>query len=335
MTKVHKHKKSQTLRRSLFISFLAYLTITILPIAACADTFPRPEPTDDLIGGLKSVRATAEDTLIDIALRYNQGYEELKHANPNVDPWLPRKGTVVILPSFYLLPNAPREGIVVNIAEMRMYYFPKTKKGEAGTLQTYPLSIGRGDWNTPSVVTKIARKQKNPTWYPPESVRKEHAKQGDILPKAVPAGSKNPLGGYALYLSLPSYLIHGSNKEFGIGMQVTHGCIRMSSNDIEWLFNNVPVGTQVRIVNQPFKVGWDNGVLYAEVHPWLDGTSKADIKKQTTLKDLLIAARQLHPDYPIDWNAVATIQKTANGIPAAVGPTLTPMSFNTSDDDLK
>jgi L,D-transpeptidase ErfK/SrfK len=234
------------------------LAVAVLPAwtRLAAATFELPSASEAVVGEPMKVIARYEDTLIDIARRNSLGFDEIRYANPKVDTWLPGAGTEVVLPTHFMLPHTPREGLVINVAEKRLYYYPKVRPGEQPTVVTYPISIGRGDWETPIVTTKITSKAKDPTWYPPESVRKEHAAEGDILPKAVPPGPGNPLGQYALYLGLGGYLIHGTNKPFGIGMQVTHGCIRLYPEEIKALFQAVDIGTPVRIVHQRYKAGW-------------------------------------------------------------------------------
>jgi L,D-transpeptidase ErfK/SrfK len=249
-------------------------------------------PTDsDLIGAFAEVTASHDDTLIDIAHANGLGYEEIVNANPGVDPWLPGEGTLVRLPLRRILPDTPREGIVVNLPEHRLYYYPAAKPGEARMVVTYPVSVGKMDWHTPLGLTRVVQKIKDPAWYPPESVRKEHAEKGDPLPKMVAAGPDNPLGQFAMRLGIPggSYLIHGTNRWAGIGMQVTHGCMRLYPEDIEALFKIVPVDTPVRIVNQPHKVGWADGALYVEVHPAISdaddsivGPDRTDLARRVT-----------------------------------------------------
>jgi L,D-transpeptidase ErfK/SrfK len=194
----------------------------------------------------------------------------MERVNPDIDRWIPGEGTLITIPSHYVLPRAQRKGVVLNLPEMRMYYFPPKKAGEPAQVQTYPISIGRRDWATPLGMTTITSKKKDPSWRPPESIRREHAEKGDPLPRVVPAGPDNPLGAYAMRLGMPSYLIHGTNKPLGVGMRVSHGCIRMLPEDIEHLFSQLPVGTPVNIVNQPVKAGWYGGKLYLEVHPPLE-----------------------------------------------------------------
>jgi L,D-transpeptidase ErfK/SrfK len=180
----------------------------------------------DIFGSVERIRTRYQDTLIELARRYSLGYEELLRVNKGVDPWLPGEGTQVVIPGKRLLPPSVREGIVVNLPEHRMYYFPKPKSDEPARVLTFPVSVGKMDWQTPIGVTKVVSKQKNPPWYPPESVRKEHAARGEPLPTMVPPGPANPLGAHALRLNIPggSYLIHGTNNPDAVGMAVTHGC---------------------------------------------------------------------------------------------------------------
>jgi L,D-transpeptidase ErfK/SrfK len=252
------------------MKIVAPLIPLLLSTSVFAATFDLPSEHFDVIGAVTTVQTTYEDTLLDIARRKSIGQDQMERANPNVDRWLPGEGTQVVVPSHYILPRAPREGLVLNLPEMRMYYFPPKKPGQPAQVQTYPIGIGRMDWATPLGVTKITGKVKDPTWTPPESIRREHAAKGDPLPRVVPAGPDNPLGRYAMRLSIPGYLIHSTNKPLGVGMRVSHGCIRMLPDDIERLFPQLPVGTPVNIVNQPVKAGWHGGKLYIEVHPPLE-----------------------------------------------------------------
>lgn len=221
----------------------------------------------DVIGEIQITRSTKDDTLSDIARRFNLGYEELVRANPGVDPWVPGEGREIILPTQFVLPNAPREGVVVNLAELRVFYFPKPKPGEPQTVITHPIGIGKVGWNTPEGDTKVVSKRKNPVWVPPLSVRKEHAEHGDPLPKVVPAGDDNPLGAFAMNLGWPGYLIHGTNKPYGVGMRSSHGCMRFYPEDIALLFDEIAIGTKVHVVNQRMVSGWRDGLLYVQVMP--------------------------------------------------------------------
>ncbi|HEU4602864.1 MAG TPA: L,D-transpeptidase family protein [Steroidobacteraceae bacterium] len=237
------------------------------PVATHAFTLA---PDDDVIGELQVTTVQGEDTLPDIARRFNLGYEEIVRANPGIDPWLPGAGREIVLPTQFVLPKAPREGLVINLAQLRVYYFPKVAKGEPQPVITHPIGIGKVGWSTPEGTTKITGKRKNPTWFPPASVRKEHREAGDPLPAKVPPGPDNPLGAHMMTLGWPSYLVHGTNKPYGVGLRSSHGCIRFYPEDIAQLFDAIPVGTKVTVVNQPFVFGWHDDSLYAQVFPKLE-----------------------------------------------------------------
>jgi L,D-transpeptidase ErfK/SrfK len=237
---------------------------------ASAVTLPAPDrPGDSLIGSspqdVKYVAAREEDTLIDIASKFKLGQDEIVLANPNVDRWLPRQGTPVRIPTSFVLPDAPHEGIVINLPEMRFYYYP-----DATRVITYVIGIGRVDWKTPLGKTRIQDKIANPSWTPPASVIAEHLADGDVLDPYYPPGPDNPLGLFAFHLGIPGYLIHSTNRVNGVGMRVSHGCIRMYPDDIEQFFPLVKPGTQVNLVNQPIKVGWHHDTLYLETYPELE-----------------------------------------------------------------
>jgi L,D-transpeptidase ErfK/SrfK len=297
----------------------AALLLVLAAPAAWAASYPLGD--SDLIGELSEVTAQRDDTLIDMARRHGLGYEEIVRANPGVDPWLPGEGTIVRLPLRRVLPDAPREGIVVNLPEHRLYYFPPAKAGEQRVVVTFPVAIGKMDWSTPLGVTRIVQKTKNPNWYPPESVRREHARKGEILPAVVPAGPDNPLGAYSLRLGIPSgaYLIHGTNRPAGVGMQATHGCMRLYPEHIEALFGMVAVGTPVRIVNQPQKVGWDGGRLFVEVHRPLENTDSVVVEPdRTALARLVANAVRARPAAPVTWGRAEVAFELAEGVPVAV-----------------
>ncbi|MBI1422219.1 MAG: L,D-transpeptidase family protein [Gammaproteobacteria bacterium] len=314
---------------------LAIFVLLLAARSAFAQLFLLPPEGEDMVGAIRYTEATHADTLLDIARRNDLGYEEIRQANPNVDTWLPGEGTRVVLPMRFLLPDAPRKGIVINVAEMRLYYYPKPKPGQAALVQTYPISVGRANWSTPITETRVTAKITDPVWYPTESIRAEHAADGDPLPKSVAAGDDNPLGRFALRLSLADYLIHGTNKAFGIGMQVTHGCIRLYPEDISYLFENVPVGTPVRIVNQPYKTGWHNGQLYLEVHPLLEGAKEENRQNKTPVVQALIAATSNRPQYPVDWHKVEVMALERKGLPEAVGPSIAVAEEASARDNLQ
>ncbi|MBM4218660.1 MAG: LysM peptidoglycan-binding domain-containing protein [Gammaproteobacteria bacterium] len=285
---------------------------------AAANVFPLPAEGGDAIGMTVTAEAGAEDTLLDLARRYGLGYEEITNANPGVDPWLPGAGTVVVMPKQRLLLRAPRSGIVINLPEHRLYWYPPTPAGQQPVVWTFPVSIGKMDWNTPLGSTTIVSKAKDAPWIPPQSVREEHEKRGDPLPAIVPGGADNPMGRYKMALGIPggAYLIHGTNKPAGIGMQVTHGCMRLYPEDIETLYAMVPIGTTVTIVNQPYKWGWHDGELLIEVHPPLqEGASVAP--SLTDLTRLIVEATRASP-VAVDWIGAERTWREARGVPTPV-----------------
>ncbi len=275
--------------------------------AMSSTTFRLERPGDSVIGEPFYFKTRHEDTLLDVARHNNLGYDDMKYANQDVDMWLPGDNTEVLVPTMYVLPDAPREGIVVNLAEKRLYYYP-----ESGEVATYPIGIGREGWSTPLGKFHIARKVKDPTWTPPASIRAEHAAQGDILPAVVPAGPDNPLGQYALRLSAEGYLIHGTNKPWGQGLEVSHGCIRMNPESIEELFPQVSVKTPVTIVSQPFKTGWLGDDLYLEVH-----AKDGDAGKP--LSEVIPPSVANAEGVSVDWEEVRRAVSANTGLPHLVG----------------
>ena len=256
------------MKRTLLASILLLATT-----AAAALTLPAPDrPEDSIIGDppykAKYVTARYEDTLIDIAVAHHLGQNEIVLANPTVDRWLPGKGTPVRIPTSFILPNAPRTGIVVNLPEMRVYYYP-----DASEVITYAVGVGRANnWKTPLGRTRIASKMEHPSWTPPPSIIAEHLAEGVPIEPYYPPGPDNPLGEFAFRLGIPGYLMHSTNKINGIGMRVSHGCIRMYPADIDKFFPMVKTGTPVNIVNQSIKVGWYHDTLYIEVYPEMEET---------------------------------------------------------------
>lgn len=295
----------------------APLLALILPASTLGETYPMPPPEFDLIGAMHVVEATHEDTLLDVARRYDIGQEEIVRANPDVDRWLPGDGAKVLIPSRYILPAAPLEGLVLNMPEMRIYYYPKPEAGQEPEVQTYPVGIGRQDWATPLGNTRIINKQKNPAWRPPASILKEHAEAGDPLPRVVPPGPNNPLGDYAMRLGIPGYLIHGTQKSFGVGMRVSHGCVRMLPEDIEQLFPQVAIGTRVQIINQPAKAGWFGDKLYLEVHPPMEEDEAGRNALVMTVMDVIDAA-QTTRIADLDEDAIALVIAEQNGVPTVI-----------------
>ncbi len=315
------------------------VALLLFAATARAEIYVLPPDGYDVIGAVATVTARREDTLVDIARRHGLGYEDIVRANPGVNVWVPGEGTEVVLPTQFVLPPGPRRGIVLNLAEYRLYYFPEPKAGEPAYVMTYPISIGRMDWETPLGTTSVVAKARNPTWYVPQSVLDEHEADGNPLPRIVPPGPDNPLGNFAMRLGLPGYLIHGTNRPAGVGMRVTHGCIRMFPEDIEFLFEKVGVKTPVRIINEPVKIGWSGDELVVEAHPVLevlipqpDDDSETETETEadaiealpiiknalTYLTEQFIAATSARAGR-LDWYLAEQAVDRADGIPVAVG----------------
>ncbi|MBL8497415.1 LysM peptidoglycan-binding domain-containing protein [Nitrosomonas sp. JL21] len=264
------------------------LAMQSLPIPLASHEFGIDSSRDDVVGNVQIITASKDDTLSDIARRFNLGYEEIVSANPDIDPWLPQAGAKIIIPTQFVLPNAPREGIVINLAAMRLFYYPKVKPGEQQRVITHPVGIGRVEWKTPEGTTRVASKKENPAWIPTPSIRKEHAENGNPLPAVVPPGPDNPMGTHVLKLAWPTYAIHGTDKPPSIGLRGSHGCLRMYPEDIIGLYNAVPVGTPVSIVNQPRLLGWRDHTLYVQTYSILEDDKR---NHQGLLKKSLSIAR--------------------------------------------
>lgn len=245
---VHKCRRS---RRAFLLLAMSALAMPVVPKPAIA--------ADDRIGRFEYYRITGRENLLQVARLHGLGYIELLAANPGIDPWLPQAGRTIVLPKARLLPDAPRQGIVINLAELRLYFF----RTRSDPILTFPVGIGKMGRETPTGATHVKAKRTNPTWTPPPSIRAERPG----LPAAVPPGPDNPLGRLALDLAWRGYVIHGTNQPYGIGRRVSSGCIRLYPEDITLLFRLVSVGTPVTIVYQPVKLGWSGGALYMEVHP--------------------------------------------------------------------
>ncbi len=274
--------------------------------------YPLPEQ-GDVIGEVRTVTADEEDTLLDIGRRHNLGFDEIQRANPGVSLWYPGEGTEIVLPTQFVLPDAPREGIVINLSELRLYYYPAN---DPSRVETYPISVGRDGFSTPVGVTRTTVKVKDPAWAPPQSMREEAAARGEPAPAIVPPGPDNPLGRHAILLGLPSYLIHGTNQPDGVGMRVSRGCIRMFPEDIESLYERVPNGTRVNIVDQPFKAGWDGDTLMVQAYPALEENEASFEPVINALEVLSRAFGDEEP--PIDYAQLRQAVEQPSGQPVAV-----------------
>lgn len=293
------------------------------PVADAIDAnrFVISSPGQDVVGVPQVVFTRARDTLSDFAREYGLGYDELIAANPDVDPWLPGENTPVLLPTQFVLPDVPRVGIVLNIATKRLFYFPADgvqhdpETGEVlqQIVLSFPIGIGRVGWETPLGETKVVSKARDPSWWVPISVRREHAELGDPLPAVVPPGPDNPLGHRVLKLGMPGYLIHGTNQPAGVGMRVSHGCVRLYPENIEFLYELIGIGEPVMIVNEPYLFGRLNGEWYFESHAPLADDAIEPVERLNTLLD----ARESEFGAPA-MDHVRTVASSQRGMPIRV-----------------
>jgi len=284
--------------------------------------FEKVAESDELVGEVQVIFARYENTFAKIARAYDVGYDALRRANPGVDDWLPGEGTPIYLPTSSILPAGPRDGIVINLPAMRLYYFDAPSERDDGerevSITVHPIGIGREGWATPTGEATVTEKVVDPTWYPPASVRQDHAERGDPLPAVVPPGPDNPLGRHAMALSMPGYLIHGTNKPSGVGLRVSAGCIRLYPEDIEALFERVPRGTKVRIVDEPVLAGWRDGELYLEVHRPLEEDER-DLMEEASRVIAAALVRAGRAGVELDAAAIERVVEEQRGIPFPIG----------------
>lgn len=310
--------------------FLLLALLIILPGSAAQAVKPGQKPyLKSYSGEIKTHITKYEDTLIKIARDYGIGFNELRAANPGLDPWMPGEGVELVLPTMHILPQVEHKGIVINLPEQRLYYF---KDGNEEPI-THPLGVGREGLSTPEGKTTVTRKMIGPTWRPTERMRKEDPS----LPASIGPGADNPMGTHALYLGWPAYAIHGTNRPYGIGRRVSSGCIRLYPEDIVTLYEQVPVGTQVRVVDQPIKVGWVDDDLYLEAHPSLeqaddmeqDGFVSTYEFSESDLKILMNVAGEYAEQ--VDWPLVRKVVRVRQGIPVVIASK--PVAAEIQDED--
>jgi len=267
----------------------------------------------DVVGAVARYTVKPKDTLYKIARQFDVGIVELLTANPDIDPWLPKKGTVLTLPTMHVLPAIRREGIVINLSELRLFYF-----FDPYTVMTFPIGIGKKGWPTPTGVTTVIKKRRQPVWIPPDSIRKENPD----LPAFIPPGPDNPLGDYAMNLGWSGYLIHGTNRPYGVGRRSSHGCIRLYPEDIALLFSAVKEGTPVTVIDASYKLGWRHNILFLEVMPTQRQPGAVMENKKPELSDI----PEVYGDVKqvaglaayIDWQAVRDAVIRRSGVPVAI-----------------
>ena len=293
--------------------------LTLTSLSASAVEYQLPAANSRLVGQNVEyvVPADSKQPLEAIAAKYQIGLTGMMEANPGVDPYLPKPGSTLIVPHQLILPDTPRQGIVINVAEMRLYYYPKG----TNTVEVLPIGIGQLGTDTPeNWVTSVQRKKANPTWTPTAKVHREYAAKGEPLPAVVPAGPENPMGLFALYIG-NLYAIHGTNASFGIGLRVSHGCVRLRNEDIEHLFNAVPVGTRVQFVNQPVKATQEpDGRRYLEVHEPLSRTFEELSSAAPSTLTISPAVGRFIAKADTDSHVVKQALEDRSGIPTQINP---------------
>ncbi|MHB8248913.1 MAG: L,D-transpeptidase family protein [Acidithiobacillus sp.] len=305
------------------------LSATIAAFSSCtaclpgqAAEFPLPPKGSNMVGSLQVVIARHQDTLLDIARHYDVGYNEIRAANPGVDPWLPGAGTHVVVPTQYILPPKPWSGIIINIPERRLFYFPQGQK----VVYTYPVGIFMPKWPDPLGSTHIIAKVKNPTWTVPKNIQEEHAKDGDPIPAFFPAGPDNPMGELALETGWSQIFIHGTNKPWGVGMRVSHGCFHVYPENEVQLFKMIPVGTSVTTIDQPFLVGTDGqGGLYMQSFKPVGAYAKGSNPQQRAVNAISRFEEAAGRPWQVNWQQVITLVSTPNTMPTPItsaGPSL-------------
>ncbi len=293
--------------------------LTLYAAGTAALELELPAPGSSVVGATYQVAARYEDTLASLAQQHDVGFQELLQANPEVDPWLPGEGTMLTIPVQFVLPPAPREGIVINLPEFRLYYFPP----ERNTVVTFPIGIGRAEFRTPLLDTHIVTRIENPSWTPTESIRREHRANGEELPRVVLAGPDNPMGHLAIQLASPGYFIHGTNKPFGVGQRISHGCVRLYPADIERLVALAPNGTRVQVIDAPHKVGSLDGRVYLESHPGLDGKLQLTGMVKAVIQGTPEPEDSRHP-IAIDWQLAERMVRAGRGLPGPISPASSP-----------
>jgi L,D-transpeptidase ErfK/SrfK len=290
----------------------------LLPSIAFAARYPMPNPGNDLIGSPITVSSESGQSISDIGDKYGVGLHEMLEANPQITNPNELSGEEVIIPTQFVLPKY-RKGIVINIAECRLYYFTPDGK----SVITYPVGLGRKGWRTPTTSTTVIRKTSNPVWTVPSSIRAYVYEQtGNWLPDTIQPGPENPLGHYALYLGTNGYLIHGTNQPWSIGKLISAGCIRLYNQDVQELYSHVTTGTPVRIIHQPYKAGYQNGKLYLEAHIPLNLSEPPGDLNIISVERSVLAAN--HKPGDVNWQEVRRIAEQQNGMPEPVtNPQLT------------
>lgn len=341
------YSNAQCKRRWVGLAMLSLLLpLFLLHAPAQAETFTLPTDGSTIVGSPRIIIPTQENTLLDIARQLDVGYHEITWANPGVDVWLPEKNVKVIVPTQYILPPKPWTGIVLNISQRRLYYFPPAAKGKPAKVMTFPVSIAREGWSTPLGATKVVAKHKDPAWFVPKSIREEHkAAEGEEFPEYFPPGPNNPMGMLAIQLGFKSIFIHGTNRPWGVGMRTSHGCLHLYPEDAAAIFPLMSANIPVRVIDEPVVAGVLNGELYLATYepvaeygttpnlmtraalalaPYLQSSivplpeSKKTDPKQAAQKQAQAAVQVVR--YEVDWKKVEQVTRRFQVIPLSVAP---------------
>lgn len=315
-----------TSKRRFIVAAMLWMGASLLvPTKSLAQVYVLPA-NGNIIGNIQYAVVRPGDTLATIGLRYNTGGYEMTEANPGVSYSHPKPGMRLVIPSRYVLPDAPRTGVVVNLAEMRMYYY----HADGVHVSTYPVGVGQRGWNTPLGKTEIMTKRLHPTWVVPDSILANHEANGKYIPKVKPPGPDNPLGDYAMNIGLNNIVIHGTPYPLAVGVRSSHGCIRMINKDAGELFEMVKIGTPVNIIHQPTKIGRMNDTLYLEAH--------VPISKEMLYSDsrdvnqLIQKTGDSAGKYNIHWREVEKLQHRASGIPLPIGQIVGPIKSASNEN---
>lgn len=302
---------------------LLVMAVLIAALPAHAVVWPLADG-EDVVGELITDRMRAEDTLVAMARMHNIGHFEMRAANPDLDPWLPRPGAEVLVPQLHVLPDTERSGVVINLSERRLYYFAERWPDRDGpVVSTHPVGVGLLDRATPVTRARVTAKVDNPAWYPNENTREWYLREkNEILPSVVPAGPENPLGQHALILDADGLLIHGTHRPAGVGMRVSQGCIRLYPEGIANLIGQVSVGTEVRVIDQPVRAGWRGARLYLEVDPAGD---EPETRHPEPIWEQLRSRVQTRAGNraDVDWDAARAAFERADGVPVVIGLEMT------------
>lgn len=296
--------------RYVFSIFVFFSSIGVAHAGAGFTVFSWPQPGDTVIGDIQYTRVAEGETLLDIGERYGLGYADIRDANPDLDPWIPQVGARVVLPTRFILPSTRWQGIVINLAEYRLYHFLP----ERGEVHTYPVGIGVSNTPTPTGDMQITARIPSPTWYPPESILQLWKSQGKEVRRQIPAGPENPLGPFAINLSAKSYLIHGTNQKFGVGTRASAGCIRMNNWDIKQLVENTHIGVEVTITNEPVSLGVRGQQIFLKAH-----TPQDNNVTPMSLTDIVYQMNQLRQRHPgrlaeTNWDVLNQVVTQRRGV---------------------